>query len=190
LQVTAGTMDVTVAEIGGGSATISGTSVLEFNAASDAKVTFAAGSTGELLLLNSSGFAGSITGFTGTGTGTPATSDKLDLRDISFSSTKFNASYANNVLTVTDGTHTANLDMVGAYTLSNFHFAADGSGGTLVTDPPGPNLPQHVDPVMTTAVLLRQYMAASFGGLTEPAGEAPEHHTDVSHFEGHLTHTP
>jgi hypothetical protein len=26
--------------------------------------------------------------------------------------------------------------MVGTYTLANFHFAADGSGGTLVTDPP------------------------------------------------------
>jgi hypothetical protein len=87
-------------------------------------------------LLNSAAFTGTITGFTGSGTGTPATSDKLDLRDINFSSTKFAKSYAGNVLTVTDGTHTANISMVGTYTLASFHFAGDGSGGTLVTDPP------------------------------------------------------
>jgi hypothetical protein len=39
------------------------------------------------------------------------------------------------VLTVTDGTHTANINIVGTYTLANFHFASDGSGGTLITDP-------------------------------------------------------
>jgi hypothetical protein len=32
--------------------------------------------------------------------------------------------------------HTANIDMVGSYTLANFHFATDSNGGTLVTDPP------------------------------------------------------
>ena len=51
-------------------------------------------------------------------------------------SAKFAKSYANNVLTVTDETHTANINMVGSYTLASFHFASDGSGGTLVTDPP------------------------------------------------------
>jgi len=89
-----------------------------------------------LRLLASASFTGTITGFTGSGTGTPATSDKLDLRDINFLSAKFAKSYANNVLTVTDETHTANINMVGSYTLASFHFASDGSGGTLVTDPP------------------------------------------------------
>ena len=102
-------------------------------------MTFAQGSTGELLLLNSAAFHGEITGFTGTGTGAPATSDKIDLRDINFNSVNFSKTYVNNVLTVTDGTHTANIQMVGSYTLANFHFAADGSGGTLVTDPPAPS---------------------------------------------------
>src|SRR6516225_7726670 len=88
-------------------------------------ITFATGATGELLLLDSAAFTGTITGSTGAGTGAPATSDKLDLRDINFSSAQFAKSYANNVLTVTDGTHTANIDMVGTYTLANFHFASD-----------------------------------------------------------------
>jgi hypothetical protein len=39
-------------------------------------------------------------------------------------------------LTVTDGSHTAALDFSGSYTLANFKFANDGSGGTIVYDPP------------------------------------------------------
>jgi len=98
------------------------------------------------VLLDSVAFTGSVAGFTGTGTGTPATSDKLDLRDINFSSGQFSASYANNVLTVTDGTHTAEIDMIGNYSLSNFHFAADGSTGTLITDPPTNNQQDVITP--------------------------------------------
>ena len=98
-------------------------------------MTFAQGSTGELLLLNSVAFHGEITGFAGNGTGAPTTSDKIDLRDINFNSPNFSKSYVNNILTVSDGTHTANIQIVGTYTLANFHFAADGSGGTLITDP-------------------------------------------------------
>ncbi len=39
-------------------------------------------------------------------------------------------------LTVTDGTHTARLTMLGSYVAANFHLADDGHGGTLVNDPP------------------------------------------------------
>ena len=121
----------------GGTATIYGTSQIQYNAASNEDVTFVSPSSafGELILLHSAAFTGTIAGFTGTAP-TPSTSDKLDLRDINFSSTQFSTSYANNVLTVTDGTHTADINFAGSYTLANFHFASDGSGGTLVTDPP------------------------------------------------------
>jgi serralysin len=37
---------------------------------------------------------------------------------------------------VTDGTNTTTLDFNGSYTLANFKFASDGSGGTIVYDPP------------------------------------------------------
>src|SRR5205814_5789451 len=42
------------------------------------------------------------------------------------------------ILLVSDGTHTANLQFAGDYQLANFEFLSDGSGGTLVTDPPTP----------------------------------------------------
>jgi len=37
---------------------------------------------------------------------------------------------------VTDGTTTAQLHLIGAYTVSSFKTSADGHGGTLITDPP------------------------------------------------------
>ncbi|MGC2411152.1 MAG: hypothetical protein WA459_00415, partial [Stellaceae bacterium] len=39
-------------------------------------------------------------------------------------------------LTVTDGTHTIHLKLLGLYTTSNFTLATDNHGGTQVTDPP------------------------------------------------------
>ena len=39
------------------------------------------------------------------------------------------------VLTITQGTNTAQLDLEGTYTLANFRVASDGGGGTLLTDP-------------------------------------------------------
>jgi hypothetical protein len=66
-----------------------------------------------------------------------AGSDQIDLRDINFKSVR--DSYANGELTVTDGTHTAELNFNGSYTLANVKFASDGSGGTIVYDPPVPS---------------------------------------------------
>ncbi|HWD57342.1 MAG TPA: hypothetical protein VG308_03625, partial [Stellaceae bacterium] len=39
-------------------------------------------------------------------------------------------------LTVTDGSNTANLTLLGNYVTANFHIQTDGATGTLVTDPP------------------------------------------------------
>jgi len=39
-------------------------------------------------------------------------------------------------LTVSDGTNTANLALLGQYTAASFAMATDGSGGTLIHDPP------------------------------------------------------
>jgi hypothetical protein len=119
-----------------GTGHITGTSTIEFAGAASTNVTFAAGSTGTLQLDSSASYSGTITGFTGAGTGAPATSDKIDLRDVNFTSPGFSKSYVNNVLTVSDGTHTANINFSGSYTLANFQFASDGANGTLVTDPP------------------------------------------------------
>ena len=46
------------------------------------------------------------------------------------------ANHLSGTLTVTDGTHTANLTLLGQYSTADFSLATDGGTGTLVTDPP------------------------------------------------------
>ena len=86
-----------------GSATIGIGATLELTAADSASVTFA-GSTGTLRLDHSSTFSGKIFKFSGNGS--LSGSDHIDLRDVKYSSV--HDSYANGVLTVTDGSDTAN----------------------------------------------------------------------------------
>jgi hypothetical protein len=129
-----GTLEVTQALVGSsGAATIGAGAVLELTAADSATVVSGA-STGILKLDQPSTFSGTIFGFTGDGT--LAGSDQVDVKGINFSTV--HDSYANGVLTVTDGTHGAALNFNGIYVLANFKLADDGSGGTIVYDPPVP----------------------------------------------------
>jgi len=114
--------------------TIGAGATLELAAADSSSVTFA-GPTGMLRLDHSSTFAGSISKFAGNGA--LSGSDQIDLRDVKYSSVR--DSFANGLLTVTDGGDTAKLTFNGSYTLANFKFASDGSGGTIVYDPPVPS---------------------------------------------------
>ena len=114
-----------------GATTIGAGASLELPAADTSSVTFA-GPTGMLRLDHSSTFGGSISKFAGNGT--LSGSDQIDLRDVKYSSVQ--DSFANGVLTVTDGSDTAKLTFNGSYTLANFKFASDGNGGTIVYDPP------------------------------------------------------
>ncbi len=97
------------------------------------------GSTGTLTLDFSYLFSGQISGFTGAGT--PSNSDQIDLKDVNYNSSSFSHSFnqTTDVLTVNDGTHTANLHFVGNYAAQNFKFASDGGSGTTVYDPPAPS---------------------------------------------------
>jgi autotransporter passenger strand-loop-strand repeat protein len=85
---------------------------------------------GTLQLDDSVHFNGVISGFDQGG---------IDLRDIAFGSgttlgyTDFGTS---GTLTVSDGTHTASLHLLGQYVEANFTKQSDGAGGTLITDPP------------------------------------------------------
>jgi autotransporter passenger strand-loop-strand repeat protein len=99
-------------------------------------VTFV-GSGGDLTLLASTSFSphfGPIDGFGGT--------DTIDLRDITYGPNttlafKEAANNTSGTLTVTDGTHTASLLLMGQYTAANFALASDVHwGGTMITDPP------------------------------------------------------
>jgi len=65
----------------------------------------------------------------------------IDLADIAFGGpTSLGFSEAGNntsgTLTVSDGVNIANIALLGQYMAGNFSIASDGSGGTLVTDPP------------------------------------------------------
>ena len=118
--------------------TIDSGTILEITAASAQDVLFAnnEGLSGLLVLDHSMQFTGQVSGFTGT----TASSDAIDLKDINFVTAA--ESYAESsdgiggTLTVSDGANTAVIHFSGNYVLGNFEFASDGQGGTLITDPP------------------------------------------------------
>jgi hypothetical protein len=90
------------------------------------------GAAGVLVLAHSTAYAGSISGFSKTG------HTSLDLRDIGFVSATeatFSGNKSGGVLTVTDGSHTARITLVGSYVGSTFVASSDGQGGTIVVDP-------------------------------------------------------
>ena len=91
-----------------------------------------AGTTGTLIVDHSSSFSGTITGQLGIG-------NVIDLADIT-AGPNLTMSYSGNnspgTLTVSDGTHTANIALDGNYSLANFTAYSDGHGGTSIVDPP------------------------------------------------------
>jgi hypothetical protein len=91
-----------------------------------------------LILNDSKQFIGQISGFTCDGT--LANSDSIDIKDIHLATATEtyteNSAGTGGTLTISDGTNTANLDFSGNYTLANFKFSDDGSGGVLILDPP------------------------------------------------------
>jgi autotransporter passenger strand-loop-strand repeat protein len=121
---------------GGGNATIANAGTLEFGAGSNAVVRFlnGTGDTGTLAFdaATSTNIQGTVAGFAGTAFDT-AHSDTIDLRNIidamaSFTWTQSNSSQG--VLAVTDGTHSADLTILGQYAQSDFNLSAEPRGGT------------------------------------------------------------
>jgi hypothetical protein len=108
---------------------------LSFGVSSGQTLTFEE-STGTLKLDNAPSFQGVISGFTGNGQ--LSGSDQIDLADININSGHFTESFisSTDVLTVSDGTNTANLQFNGTYVAGNFSFVSDGGDGTIVYDPP------------------------------------------------------
>jgi hypothetical protein len=116
--------------VGGNGSAVVGGGVLEFTSTFSQNVKFATGA-GELELAESLGYGGTISGFS-TGSGT-----RLDLLDIAFAKKSTEASFAGNaaggVLTVTDGTQTAQIKLKGDYLGDTFAVSSDKQDGTLVT---------------------------------------------------------
>ena len=118
----------------GGSAVISGTGTVEFDAAATAGTTFAAGSTGELILDDPAQYSGTVAGFVSVNT-------RIDLPN--FGATGAHAtSYSGGVLTLTNTAgQTVKIKISGTHTLGSFNVSDDGNfngidDGTLITDPP------------------------------------------------------
>lgn len=124
-------IDLSNNAMGGGIARINSTGELEMDGQDSVNVVFGAGAHGVLALDDSatSAYGGLISGF--------AANDKIDLSDIGFIQGTTSAAFFGNAvqgqLTVTDGTDTTTLRMLGNYVTTSFQTASDGHGGTIVT---------------------------------------------------------
>src|SRR5262245_33391964 len=113
---------------------LTGTQQAELFGPSSVNVTFASGATGSLILDASSQFTGTIAGLNSS-----APFNKIALCYIAFGSNTTVAYLASSAdtgtLTVSDGTNTANIALLGQYSPTSFNIASDGHGGTMVVDP-------------------------------------------------------
>ncbi len=106
---------------------------VEIDGANAKSVTFA-GTTGTLKIDDALRFAGRVSGLTG--------SDTIDLTDIHYGTdtqVTFLGNTAGGILTITDGTNTANVNLEGNYLSSSWDLSSDGNGGTAVVDPVASN---------------------------------------------------
>ena len=145
------------------------------------------GTTGTLKLDHSLGFAGNVSGLTG--------ADALDLSDVRYGANTratFSGNTNGGTLAVTDGSHTAQIALLGDYTHSGWTLSSDGNGGTIVIDPPltgspsggaGPSIAQQM-------ALLNQYMASTLTDSGFERGSAPTPSDPVFAQAPLLTNSP
>ena len=121
---------------GTGSALINGAALFEVGGAFGQNVKLDADADATLKIDHAADFSGTVAGFD--------VDDALDLADLAFDSntTLSYAANSNNTggtLTVSDGTHTANIALLGQYMAADFVMSANGFGGTLIhNSPPAP----------------------------------------------------
>ena len=111
------------------SVTVAAGATVEISGAGAQAVTFA-GTTGTLKLDNATAFTGNVSGLTG--------SDTLDLANVSYgpnTTASFSGNATGGTLTVTDGSQSAHIALVGDYLTSGWTLSSDGQGGTAVVDP-------------------------------------------------------
>jgi hypothetical protein len=122
------TLKLTGSLSGNGSVQIDGGALFELNGPDTQNVVFDGGK-GELQI-DSSSFGGKIAGL--------AATDQLDLQAIGYglgttATYVSNADNSGGILTVTDGSHSISLNLVGDYRDAHFAGSSDGNGGTLIT---------------------------------------------------------
>ena len=119
--------------------TVANGATAKIDGASAQSVTFE-GSTGTLILNDALAFTGQVSGLSG--------SDAIDLADVSYgpsTQATFLGDTEGGTLTITNGTQTANIALVGDYLSSYWTVSSDGNGGTLVVDPTSSNTWQPVN---------------------------------------------
>jgi len=128
---------------GNDGATISDDTVLEISTPDSGNVTFT-GSSGSLWLDQAATFTGKVEGL--------GKQNAVDLTEIGFGADTTLA-YAQNAdgagggtLSVSDGSHTASIALLGNYMASMFAASFDGHGGTLITVAPQANVQPQLTP--------------------------------------------
>ncbi|HEY2179041.1 MAG TPA: hypothetical protein VGH15_10695 [Caulobacteraceae bacterium] len=139
--------------------------VLDIAAAFTQNVAFFAGSTGVLRLGDWAGFSGKVSGLSTTG------KNSIDILGFSYKGAKatYSGTTAAGVLTVTNGTQTAKIDLTGNYLGSTFTVAFDGHGGVTVKDPPAAS----ASLTQAMAGFVARPPAASVAQLKPPASLRP-----------------
>jgi hypothetical protein len=179
LAADGGTLIVEGAVTGAGVATIGG-GTLDLVSTFSETVTFG-GASGVLELGHSQSYSGSIAGFSKTG------STSLDLADIGFVSSAeatFSGTNTGGVLTVTDGTHTAHISLIGNYAKSTFTASSDGHGGTIVVDPTAKD-----EAAMSASPPSSHALVAAMAAMGPRSGEGwtrPSNDLGTSAFNPHL----
>ena len=113
---------------GNGSAVIDGIAAIELGGLFAETITINLSAAGTLVFNHAGEFSGAVVGFND--------NDQLHLTDIAAVNATLNytanAAGTGGVLSVSDGTHTANIQLQGQYAADDFHSAADAAGGTSI----------------------------------------------------------
>jgi hypothetical protein len=125
---------INTAMTGTGSFALSGSGSLELGAADSEDVTFTSGASGTLKIDHSltAPFTGYLSGL--------SAKNAVDLADLAWTLGKMKATFSGNTsggtLTITNGTNSVALKLLGNYTTASWTLSKDGTGGTRVVDPP------------------------------------------------------
>jgi len=179
LEVDGGTLEVAGADVGlasTGDGVVVVKGLLKFDQAFNQDVDFTSGSTGTLELAQSLGYTqGAIAGLSTTA------ANALSFDDIAFIQGKTTATYSGNagggVLTVTDGTHTAKVNLVGDYVGHTFTTNLGVGGvGTKIVDPSGPAAASavHVASMESFVAAMAAFGAGSAGAPVHAAATHAE----------------
>ena len=113
---------------GDGSAVIDGVAAIELGGLFAETITIDPSAAGTLVFDHAGKFSGAVVGFND--------NDQLHLTDIAAVNATLNytpnAAGTGGILSVSDGTHTANIQLQGQYAADDFHSAADPTGGTSI----------------------------------------------------------